>query len=204
MNPGGKQARLRDGWFIRNGETIVQPMVFPNDHSDFPNKAKGMKAVLQERGLHRPGLVMNCKKGCQDADNRECCARRILDSQPDFKAQRSLVQETIENAGHVCLFLPKYHCELNFIEFFWGSVKKYLRENCDYTFDTLKANMPKALASVDIKTIRKWEHRTHRWIAAYKDGLGAKDAQKRVRDFSSKKYKSHRRVPETVARLFDA
>jgi hypothetical protein len=52
--------------------------------------------------------------------------------------QKSLVQEVIESAGHFCLFLPKFHCELNFIEYFWGMVKKYLRDNCDYTFDTLK------------------------------------------------------------------
>jgi hypothetical protein len=27
----------------------------------------------------------------------------------------------------LCLFLPKSHCELNPIEYFWGMVKKYLR-----------------------------------------------------------------------------
>ncbi len=37
-----------------------------------------------------------------------------------------LVQEVIEAAGHLCIFLPKFHCELNFIEFFWGWVKRYL------------------------------------------------------------------------------
>ena len=47
---------------------------------------------------------------------------------------------------------------LNF--FFWSAVKKYLCDNWDYTFDTLKENLPKALASVDVKTIRKWEHDT--------------------------------------------
>ena len=56
---------------------------------------------------------------------------------------------------------------LNFIEFFWGLVKKYLRDNCDYTFDTLKENMPKALASVKLVTIRRWEHRMRRWMEAY-------------------------------------
>ena len=45
-------------------------------------------------------------------------------------------------------------CELNFIEFFWGAIKKYLCDNCDYTFDTLKENMPKALESVQLQTIQ--------------------------------------------------
>ncbi|KAE9394408.1 hypothetical protein BT96DRAFT_958801 [Gymnopus androsaceus JB14] len=68
---------------------------------------------------------------------------------------------------------------------------------------TLKENMPAALASVSLETMWRWEHRVYRWIDAYRDGLGAKDAQKRVKDFSSKKYKSHRHVPETLARTFD-
>jgi hypothetical protein len=38
--------------------------------------------------------------------------------QPDFQQQKSLVQEVIEAAGHLCILLPKFHCELNFIEFF--------------------------------------------------------------------------------------
>ncbi len=36
------------------------------------------------------------------------------------------------------------------------------------------------------------------------DGLDAKDAQKKVRDYGSRQYKSHRRIPETVARQMDA
>ena len=40
-------------------------------------------------------------------------------------------------------------CELNFIEFFWGEVKRYLQEHCDYSYQSLQANMPKALESVD-------------------------------------------------------
>ena len=176
-------------------------MSFGQEHPEFPNQPKGMKVVLEECGLWRAGLVMKCKDACT---SDTCCAHRIIESQPDFKEQQSLVQETTEAAGHYCIFLPKYHCELNFIEYFWGAVKKFIRDNCDYTFDTLKDNLPKAMASVKLKTIRKWEHQTIRWCEAYRMGLGAKDAQQRVREYSSHTYSSHRRVPETAACTFDA
>ncbi|OAX31728.1 hypothetical protein K503DRAFT_810887, partial [Rhizopogon vinicolor AM-OR11-026] len=75
-----------------------------------------------------------------------CCNKRILEHQPDFCDRKSLVQEVIEAAGHLCIFSSKFYCELNFIEFFWDVVKKYFRDK-NYTFATLKENMPKALAS---------------------------------------------------------
>jgi hypothetical protein len=54
-------------------------------------------------------------------------AETILASQPDFLEQKCSIAEIIEKAGHLCLFLPKYHCELNIIEFFWGATKRYTR-----------------------------------------------------------------------------
>ncbi|KAF8523101.1 hypothetical protein BU17DRAFT_75038 [Hysterangium stoloniferum] len=77
-------------------------------------------------------------------------------------------------------------------------LKKYLRDNCDYTFDTLKENLPKALAlaSVDVRTIRKWEHHTI-------SGKGTKEAQLHVKQFTSCKYTSHRRIPGSIASLMD-
>ena len=41
-------------------------------------------------------------------------------------------------------------------------------------------------------------------VEAYRLGLGSKDAQKKVKEVSSRVYTSHRRVPETLARRFDA
>ena len=32
VNPGGKQGILWDGWYTRDGQKVVQPMVFPHDH----------------------------------------------------------------------------------------------------------------------------------------------------------------------------
>jgi hypothetical protein len=202
VNPGGKQARMRNGWFIHDGVRVEQEMVFPANHPQYPNQPKGIKVILSERGLWQSNLRGKCSSKCESGAT-ECCNQRILRNQPDFQEQRPLIQEIIEAAGHACIFLPKFHCELNFIEFFWGRIKKYLRDNCDGSFETLKTNMLKALESVQVNTIRLWEHCMHRWIEAYRSGLLTKEAQLQVRQFSSTKYKSHRRIPETVARLFD-
>jgi hypothetical protein len=97
-------------------------MIFLPDHPTFPDAPKGMKQILMERDLWRQGLLMVCKEKCL-GESTNCCAQRILEHQPDFLMQKSLVQEVIEERGHLCIFLPKFHCELNFIEFFWGAVK---------------------------------------------------------------------------------
>ena len=41
------------------------------------------------------------------------------------------------------------------------------------------------------------------WMEAYWSGLDTSVAQLQVKEFSSAKYRSHRRVPEVVARAFD-
>ena len=200
LNPGGSVPKLWDGWFVRDGCRISQLMVFPIDHPTNPDQPKGIKQVLTEWGLWRQGMLLECKKPkvCS-MESIDCCVQKLLSQQPDFLEQKSSVQEVIEAAGHLCIFLPKFHCELNFIEFFWGAVKKYLREHCDYTFDTLKDNIPKALESVQLSTIRKWEHQMIRWMEAYRDGKSTKDAQFDVKKYGSRQYTSHHRVLESVA-----
>ena len=146
-------------------------------------------------------MCLECAKPKCFANATDCCAKQLLSLQPDFKEQKSSVQEVIEATGH-CIFLPKFHCELNFIEFFWGAVKN-ICGNTDYTFGGLKENLPKALASVDVATIWRWEHHMIQWMDAYREGKGTKEAQQQVKDFSSCKYTSHHCIPETVAQVFD-
>ena len=202
VRPGGKQAKIRNGWYKKNGEILQQPMVFPADHLMYPGQEKGIKVVLAERGLLDPTLKGACVS-CPKDGTENCCGRRLLSLQPDFAAQKSLIEEVVTEAGHLCIKLPRYHCELNFIEYFWGAVKRHLRENCQYTFAGLKDNMGTALTSVSVETIRRWENRVHRWMDAYRSGLGTIEAQAKVKAFSSKRYKSHRRIPESVARVMD-
>ena len=200
IKPGGKQAHMWKGWFICDGIRIKQDMVYPPDHPYFPDQPKGIKAVLTEWGLWQEQICGKCHSKC-DTDAVACCNMHILKSQPDFLAQKPLVEEIIEMAGHTCLFLPKFHCELNFIEYFWGSVKKYLHDHADGSFVTLKANLPQALASVQLCTIQLWEQCMHRWVEAYQSGLQTKEAQMEVRKFSSTKYMSHRCVPEAAVHI---
>ena len=87
-----------------------------------------------------------------------CCAVHVLSLQPDFLAQKPLIREVIENRGHKVIFYPKFHCELNFIEMFWGAAKRYTRNNCDYSFKALEKIVSETLNSVPLEQIRRYAH----------------------------------------------
>jgi len=52
-----------------------------------------------------------------------CCMHKVLSLQADFRAEIPWLQQIIQDAGHKCYFLPKFHCELNPFEMYWGWVK---------------------------------------------------------------------------------
>ena len=63
--------------------------------------------------------------------------RRLMAKQKDFSEQKSQVEEHIVEWGHLCLFLPKFHCELNMIEMIWGRSKQFVRNNTNGTSQLL-------------------------------------------------------------------
>ena len=56
---------------------------------------KGMKVILDERGLWQSGLLAQCKDFKCAEGSTDCCARRILFNQPDFVNVKSHLQEVI-------------------------------------------------------------------------------------------------------------
>jgi len=195
LHPGGAQALLREGKLL---DGRAQSMVFEAG-TELAGVAKGIKQVLLERGIDVAvhGLRMKCPCENVDVDATEgllmCCARHCLASHPDFRAQKSLLEETITGAGHLCLFLPKYHCELDPIEAYWGAAKCFARANCDYSFEGLKSCVPTSLESVPLASIRKFFRRCGHFVQSCHFGCDYE-----LTKFAHKKYRSHRRIPDTV------
>jgi hypothetical protein len=120
----------KNGVKMRNGQLAdgtEQDLYFSNEHPEMPGWFKGMEILVKERGLWQDGLLAQCEGFKCKAGTTDCCCRRILFSQSDFVNQKSALEELIESRGHICDFYPKFHCELNFIEQYWGAVKRLYR-----------------------------------------------------------------------------
>ena len=177
VKPGGKQCVMHSTIIPDDNPNPhlwgqVQLMIFNDDlTSDDPNyefcgQPKGMKRVLEERGIwdelvrHNsgkpiPGDCAKCKMSQKEKEKqareaaesmagqdkeegtdkdihhelivtgKTCCMQRVLMEQQDFCSEKPLLQLVIERTGHKCYFLPKFHCELNPIEMYWGWAKKF-------------------------------------------------------------------------------
>ncbi|KAF0716714.1 Aste57867_2706 [Aphanomyces stellatus] len=107
LKQGGAQARLRLGR-LPNG--APQNMGFESSHPR-SGEAKGLQQVLLERGYDVKALKMTltCKQPHVDTSHGDvlmCCVRHCMASQDDFRSQQSLLEETINSAGHICAFCP--------------------------------------------------------------------------------------------------
>jgi len=84
----------------------------------------GLTQSFEERqfcevvGEHETRTADCCETG------KDCCALRILEAQPDFANEISLLKQMVRETGHQVIFYPKFYYELNYIEFFWAAVKR--------------------------------------------------------------------------------
>ena len=122
---GGKQRKQRDTVIPESNPVAehrgkAQKMTLEN------GQQKGMQRVLEERGFNVAKLRAKCSPVCP-IENTNCCMARLLSQQDDFKNQTSMLETFIHSHGHECIFLPKFHCELNPIEMVFTIIhSKYL------------------------------------------------------------------------------
>lgn len=152
VSAAGAQARMRDGWFVdKRGKRHEQSMV------DKKGEPIGLRQALIERGLFGEGM--------HKAD-----MVALLSAQPDFAQQPTLVEELLAKRGHVVLFLPKFHCEMNPVERIWATAKRYTRERCTFKLKSLRGLIPKALCIDTTEIVSYFEH-CQAWVTAYSQGL---------------------------------
>ena len=139
--------------------------------------AKGLRSILAERGINTTRMK---------ADDM----RVVLPNHDDFVKEKTSIEHFVEGHGHLALFLPKFHCELNPIERVWGHSKRYCRAYSNFTLVKLRQIINPALESVSLDLIRKFYRKARDYERAYTEGLKAgKEVQEAV-----KQYKSHRRI----------
>ena len=148
-----KKVRMADGYF---SDGTPQLFYFPDDH-EHAGKFKGMAHILKERGFKdAQKLRAQCKDfKCKEGET-QCCCRRILFNQPDFINIPSMLEAHCKSRGFGCIILPKFHCELNFIEQCWGYAKRLYRlyPPTSKSVD-MEKNVEMALDSIPIESMRR-------------------------------------------------
>ncbi|CAG8516857.1 3182_t:CDS:2, partial [Dentiscutata heterogama] len=94
------------------------------------------------------------------------CQCHGVTTPPDFCEQQSILEEALIKAGHIFERYPKFYCECNFIERYWGFLKRELRASCSYNYNDLLRRIPEVLNSVPTSTIRKYVTPTTHHLAA--------------------------------------
>jgi hypothetical protein len=156
--PDGKilktKIQMADGTFA---DGSAQSFYFPDTHETSPGVFKGMAVILAERGYQNTStLRAECKDFKCEKGATHCCCRRLLYNEPDFVQVESLLETTCKARGFGVIFLPKFHCEINFIEQCWGYAKRIYRL-CPVSPKEvyLECNVLNSLNSVPLVSMRR-------------------------------------------------
>ena len=138
-------------------QNTFQDFYFDDDHATMPRWFKGMELIIREHSLWpEKGINAQCEGFKCEAGKTDCCCRCLLFTQPDFVGQKSHLEELITSCGHICDFYPKYHCELNFIEQYWGAAKLHYRSTPKTNdMKEMEANIKMSLDDVPLIQIRR-------------------------------------------------
>lgn len=116
-----------------------------------------MGVILEERGFTGAlQICTECLKFWCEKGAIHCCCQRMLFNQPDFVEVESLLETACKTRRFKVLFIPKFHCELNFIEQCWGYSKRH-HHDCPVSslISDLECNVLESLEAISIKAMRR-------------------------------------------------
>ena len=129
---------------------------------------KGMKLVLQKRGVDVKEL------------NAEKMSKKLSEFE-DYSNQTTLLEELVHSKGHICLYLPKYHYELNPIERNWCHAKKVARQYyANGSIVQLQKVVPTSLDAVSLEMMNKFYRTCNDYEMSYRSGCNKKRNSKTV------------------------
>ena len=178
LKAGGAQPHQRDTEYTDHDNLHGQG-ADKKYHQSIGNK--GLRQVLMERGFQ---VGTKTKK-----ELVEILEQYDDFSQDDFWLDRIFAARP---AGHVCIFAPKCHPELQGpIEMCWARVKYYCARRSNHTLPALQAAIPGAFseANISLDLVQKWFRKGRDYMTVYKQGATGQSADK-----AQKGVKSHRRA----------
>ena len=157
--PDGKilkiKIQMQDATFA---DRTKQSLYFPTGHEK-ESLFKGMAVILQECSLIEESQLKaqcNTKFDCPNKGQTNCYSHCVLYNQPDFVHVESLLETYRKSCGVNVIFLPKFHCELNFIEQCWGYAKRIYQHYPPSSKEAdLEQNLLSALKSVPVESMRE-------------------------------------------------
>ena len=178
LKPGGAQPHQRETEYTDHG----------NLHGQGADKKyrqaigqKGLRSVLSERGVN---VGTKTKK-----ELVEILEKYDDFSKDDFWLDRIFAARPV---GHVCIFAPKCHPELQGpIEMCWARVKYYCARHSNHTLLGLQNAIPGAFSAdnISLDLVQKWFRKGRDYMTVYKQGATGQSADK-----AQKTVKSHRRA----------
>jgi len=167
LKPGGAQPHQRDTEYTDHG----------NLHGRGAEKKyrkaigqKGLRSVLSERGVN---VGTKTKK-----ELVEILEKYDDFSKDDFWLDRIFAARPV---GHVCIFAPKCHPELQGpIEMCWARVKYYCARHSNHTLVGLQAAIPGAFSAdnISLYLVQKWFRKGRDYMTVYKQGATGQSADK--------------------------
>ncbi|EDR04580.1 uncharacterized protein LACBIDRAFT_330517 [Laccaria bicolor S238N-H82] len=179
-------ARFADG--------TPQALYFPEGHPR-TGVFKGMAYILEECGLVKElKLHAECKNFKCAPLAIDCCCHWVLYNQPDFTHIPTILKNTCNTRGFRLIYLPNFHCELNFIEQCWGYAKRIYRLNPPSSKEEVLEKYALAvLDSISLAQMRRFSNRSQKFMDAYVKGLNGRQAA-----WAARKYKGHRVLPDSL------